>query len=178
MAKKTIQQGVKKVTTLYPLPDMQDNAQKNKLRTAAYCRVSTDSEQQLSSYRAQVKHYKSYLTNHPDYTFSGVYADEGESGTAMKKRTAFLKLLADCREGKIDLIITKSVSRFGRNTVDCLNCVRELHKLGVVVLFEKENIQTNRGDGELFLTLMSAVAQAESMAQSENVKWGIRHRYQ
>jgi len=95
----------------------------------------------------------------------------------MKNRAAFLKLLADCRAGKIDLIITKSVSRFGRNTVDCLNCVRELQELGVDVLFEKESIHTNRGDGELFLTLMSAVAQAESMAQSENVKWGIRHCY-
>lgn len=145
---------------------------------AAYCRVSTGSDEQLSSYHAQINYYENYIRSHPDYFFAGIYADEGISGTDLKKRDAFNRLMRDSRDGQIDMIITKSLSRFGRNTLDCLNCIRELKALRVDVYFEKENIHTMRSEGEMLLTLISAVAQSESLALSENVKWGIRKKYE
>jgi len=116
------------------------------------------------------------LSNHADYAFAGIYADEGISGTSVKNRDGFRQMINDCRNGKLDMVITKSVSRFGRNTVDCLNAVRELKALNIDVFFEKENIHTSHSEGELLLTLMMAVAEAESFSISENVKWGMRKR--
>lgn len=108
---------------------------------AAYCRVSTDQEEQLLSYENQLNYYTGYINNNPLYQFAGIYADEGISGTNTKKRDEFNKMIADCRSGKIDMIITKSISRFARNTLDCLNYVRELKDLGIGIIFEKEYIQ-------------------------------------
>lgn len=109
---------------------------------AAYCRVSTDQLEQLSSYEAQVNYYTNYIENHPDYNVAGIYADEGILATNTKKRDQFNKMIKDCKARKIDMIITKSISRFARNTLDCLNYVRELKELGVGIIFEKENINT------------------------------------
>lgn len=148
-----------------------------KKRTAAYCRVSSSSEEQLRSYAAQVKFYTEMLSADKSCEFVGVYADEGITGTSAKKRPQFMAMIEDCRAGKIDAILTKSVSRFGRNTVDTLNYTRELKSLGIDVYFEKENLHSFSSDGELLLTLMAAFAESESESMSENIKWGKRKRY-
>lgn len=145
---------------------------------AAYCRVSTDQEEQLSSYENQVNYYKNYIKQTPNYELAGIYADEGISGTNTKKRDEFNRMIADCRAHKIDRIITKSISRFARNTLDCLNYVRELKELGIGVIFEKENIDTLDAKGEVLLTILSSLAQDESRSISENSTWGIRRRYE
>lgn len=145
---------------------------------AAYCRVSTEQEEQLSSYENQVNYYKSYIEQNPMYEFAGIYADEGISGTNTKKRDEFNRMISDCRLKKIDRIITKSISRFARNTLDCLNYVRELKELGIGVIFEKENIDTLDAKGEVLLTILSSLAQDESRSISENSTWGIRKRYE
>lgn len=145
---------------------------------AAYCRVSSASDEQLVSYQNQVMHYKNYIRSNADYELIGIYADEGISGTDLRKREAFNQLMQAARDGQIDLIITKSLSRFGRNTLDCLNNIRELKDLGVDVYFEKEDVHTLHSEGEMLLTLIAAVAQNESLNQSENVKWGIRRQYE
>lgn len=148
---------------------------KNKLiRACAYCRVSTDNEDQKTSYDSQRIHYKNYIEENPNYEFVGIYADEGITGTQIKKREQFNSMMSDALNGKIDLIIAKSISRFARNTVDTLNCVRKLREHNVDVYFEKENIHTLGLSNELFLTLYSAFAQAESESISENVKAGVR----
>ena len=115
-----------------------------KKRVAAYCRVSTDQEEQLSSYEAQVNYYTIYINGHKEYAFAGIYADEGISGTNTKKREQFNLMIKDCKAGKIDMIITKSISRFARNTLDCLNFVRQLKELGIGVFFENINTDTGR----------------------------------
>ncbi|MGE9940596.1 recombinase family protein [Bariatricus sp. SGI.161] len=145
---------------------------------AAYCRVSTDQEEQLSSYENQVNYYTNYIMNHPNYELIGVYADEGITGTSTKKRENFKKMIADCEAGKIDRIIVKSISRFARNTLDCLNYVRRLKELGIGVTFEKENIDTLDAKGEVLLTILSSLAQDESRSISENSTWGIRKRFE
>ena len=147
-------------------------------RAAAYCRVSSGSEEQLSSFNAQVQYYKKYICDYPDYEFAGIYADEGISGTDLRKRDGFNQMIKDAKAGKIDVIITKSISRFGRNTLDTLNSIRALKELGVDVYFEKENIHTINSEGELLITLLSATAQQTSQSQSENLKWGIRKQYE
>lgn len=149
-----------------------------KLRMAAYCRVSTDQEEQLLSYENQLNYCSGYINNNPLYQFAGIYADEGISGTNTKKRDEFNKMIADCRSGKIDMIITKSISRFARNTLDCLNFVRELKDLGIGIIFEKENINTLDAKGEVLLTILSSLAQDESRSISENCTWGIRRRFE
>lgn len=147
----------------------------NKLiRACAYCRVSTDNEDQKTSYDSQRIHYKNYIEENPNYEFLGIYADESITGTQTKKREQFNQMMSDALNGKIDLIISKSISRFARNTVDTLNCVRTLREHNVDVYFEKENIHTLGLSNELFLTLYSAFAQAESESISENVKAGVR----
>ena len=145
---------------------------------AAYCRVSTDQEEQLLSYENQVNYYTNYIKENPLYTFAGVYADAGISGTNTKKREEFNRMIADCRAGKIDMISTKSISRFARNTLDCLNYVRELKELGIGIIFEKENINTLDAKGEVLLTILSSLAQDESRSISENCTWGIRRRFE
>ena len=150
----------------------------NKKKVAAYARVSTDSEEQASSYETQVKYYSSYIKNKHEWDFAGVYTDEEISGTSTKKREGFKSMVQDALDGKIDLIITKSVSRFARNTVDSLTTVRLLKEKGVEVYFEKENIWTLDSKGELLITIMSSLAQEESRSISENCTWGIRKRFE
>jgi len=145
-------------------------------RVAAYARVSTDSEEQLTSYEAQVDYYTKYIREHADWEFAGIYTDEGISATNTKKRDGFKQMVVDALDGKIDLIVTKSVSRFARNTVDSLVTVRQLKEKGVEVYFEKENIYTLDSKGELLITIMSSLAQEESRSISENVTWGQRKR--
>lgn len=146
-------------------------------RVAAYARVSTENEEQLSSYEAQVDHYTRYIKANAEWEFVEIYADEGISATSTKKRDGFNRMIIDSLEGKIDLIITKSVSRFARNTVDTLTTVRKLKDKGVEVYFEKENIYTLDSKGELLITIMSSLAQEESRSISENVTWGQRKRF-
>jgi len=149
----------------------------HKRRVAAYARVSTDSEEQLTSYEAQVDYYTNYILSNHNWQFVKVYTDEGISATNTKKRDGFNSMIKDALDGKIDLIVTKSVSRFARNTVDSLTTVRKLKEKGVEVYFEKENIYTLDSKGELLITIMSSLAQEESRSISENVTWGQRKRF-
>ena len=146
-------------------------------KVAGYARVSTDSEEQLTSYEAQVDYYTRYIRSRPDWQFVDVYTDEGISATNTKRREGFNRMVQDALDGKIDLIVTKSVSRFARNTVDSLTTVRKLKDAGVEVYFEKENIWTLDSKGELLITIMSSLAQEESRSISENVTWGQRKRF-
>jgi len=148
-----------------------------KRKTAAYARVSTDHEEQESSYEAQVSYYTDYIKSRDDMEFVGVYADEGISGCATKGRDGFNTMIEDALAGKIQLIITKSVSRFARNTVDSLTTIRKLKEAGVEVYFEKENIWTFDGKGELLISIMSSLAQEESRSISDNTTWGHRKRF-
>jgi DNA invertase Pin-like site-specific DNA recombinase len=147
-----------------------------KKRVAAYARVSTDSDEQQESYRAQVSHYTKHIRSNPEWEFVDVYTDEAITATNTKNREGFNAMVADALAGKIDLILTKSVSRFARNTVDSLTTVRKLKEKGVEVYFEKENIYTLDSKGELLITIMSSLAQEESRSISENVTWGQRKR--
>ena len=147
-----------------------------KRRVAGYARVSTDSEEQLTSYEAQVSYYTEYIQKRDDWEFVNVYTDEGISATNTKHRDGFNAMIADALAGRIDLIVTKSVSRFARNTVDSLTTVRKLKEKGVEIYFEKENIYTLDSKGELMITIMSSLAQEESRSISENVTWGQRKR--
>ena len=148
-----------------------------KRRVAAYARVSTDSEEQLTSYNAQANYYTDYIKSREDWEFVSVYTDEGISGCSAKKREGFCRMVEDALAGKIGLIITKSVSPFARNTVDSLTTIRQLKDNGVECYFEKENIWTFDSKGELLLTIMSSLAQEESRSISENVIWGHRRRF-
>ncbi len=151
--------------------------QKHRRRVAGYARVSTDSEEQLTSYEAQVDYYTQYIQGNPDWQFVKVYTDEGISAVNTKKRDGFNSMIQDALDGRIDLIVTKSVSRFARNTVDSLTTVRKLKEKGVEVYFQKENIYTLDSKGELLITIMSSLAQEESRSISENVTWGQRKRF-
>ena len=147
------------------------------LRVAPYCRVSTDKDEQLSSYEAQIEYYTAKVNGNPDWTMVRLYADEGKTGTSTKKRKEFNRLIADCEAGKVDLVVTKSVSRFGRNTLDGLQYTRKLKRLGIGVYFEKENVNTLYMDNEMILTFFFSQAQAESESLSGNVKWGHRKNF-
>ena len=153
------------------------DAEPIKRKVAAYARVSTDSEEQLSSYEAQVDYYTRYIQSKSNWEFVEIYTDEGISATNTKRRDGFKRMIKDALDKKIDLIITKSVSRFARNTVDTLTTIRKLKEKGVEVYFEKENIYTLDSKGELLITLMSSLAQEESRSISENVTWGQRKRF-
>lgn len=149
-----------------------------KLRVAAYCRVSTDSDEQATSYDAQIEHYTNYINGHPDWKLAGIFADDGISGTNTKKREEFNRMIDECMAGSIDMIITKSISRFARNTLDCLKYIRQLKEKSIPVYFEKENINTMDSKGEVMLTIMASLAQQESQSLSQNVKLGLQYRYQ
>ncbi|MCX4307611.1 MAG: recombinase family protein [Acetatifactor sp.] len=170
-----------KVTVIPAKKDIPVNTvggeEKELLRVAAYARVSTNNEEQLTSYEAQVDYYTRYIQTKEEWQFVEVYTDEGISATNTKKREGFNRMVADALAGKIDLIITKSISRFARNTVDTLTTVRKLKEKGIEVFFEKENIRTLDGKGELLITIMSSLAQEESRSISENVTWGQRKRF-
>ena len=147
-----------------------------KLRVAAYCRVSTDSEEQATSYEAQIEHYTEYIRNHPGWEMAGIYADDGISGTNTKKREEFNRMIEDCMAGRVDLVVTKSISRFARNTLDCLKYIRQLKEQNIAVYFEKENINTLDAKGEVLLTIMASLAQQESQSLSQNVRIGLQYR--
>lgn len=149
-----------------------------KLRVAAYCRVSTDSDDQLESLAEQKKHYETYIQAHENWDFAGLYYDEGISGTKKEKRSELMRLLSDCEAGRIDFIITKSISRFARNTTDCLEMVRKLLAINVAIYFEKENINTTSMESELVLAVLSSLAESESVSISGNERWSIRQRFQ
>lgn len=145
-------------------------------KVAAYCRVSTEQEEQQNSYAAQVNYYTEHIKNNPEWQFAGVYADEGITGTSTKNREGFNRMMEDARGGKIDLLLVKSISRLARNTVDTLRAVRELRTLGVEVVFEKESLNSFDPRCEMILTIFSSLAQEESHSISENVKWGLEKR--
>lgn len=163
---------IKKIETLPALPLVPERDDPKKKKVAVYARVSTDSDEQLTSYEQQVAYYTDFIQSRPEWEFVQVYTDEGISGLMTKRREGFKAMIKDALAGRIDLIVTKSVSRFARNTVDSLTTIRRLKDKGVEVYFEKENIYTMDSKGELLITLMSSLAQEESRSISENVTWG------
>ena len=148
-----------------------------KKKVAAYARVSTDYEDQINSYRVQCEEYTKVIKSNPDYIFVGIYADQGLSGTQAKKRPEFMKMIEAARNGEIDLILTKSISRFGRNTVDVISYIRELREIGVEIFFEKENISSLDPKIDFMLTILSSIAQEESRSISSNVKWSYDKKF-
>ena len=157
------------------IPPRTENAVK-KLRVAAYCRVSTNHADQENSYETQVRYFSELFDNSSTQQLVGIYADEGITGTSLDSRVSFIKMIEDCHSGKIDRIITKSISRFARNTMDCLKCIRELKELGITITFEKENIDTARMSDEMMVTIMGGLAQEESHSISKNVLWSIQKK--
>lgn len=149
-----------------------------KLRVAAYCRVSTDMEEQKTSFDRQVETYSTMIGSNPDWEFAGIYADEGVTGTSAEKRPEFMRMIKDCEAGAIDLIITKSISRFARNLIECLTYVRDLNSRGIHIIFESNRIDTRQKFSEMLLTILAAFAQEESRSISENTVWGIRKRFE
>lgn len=164
---------MKKVTAIKAKNIVGNNDLLKKPRVCAYCRVSTDSSKQMESLETQVSYYENYIKNKSEWEYAGVFKDEGISGTGTAKRADFNKMLRSCELGKIDLIITKSISRFSRNTADCLETVRYLKSLNVAVYFQRENINTLGADSELILSVLSSLAQDESKNISENIKWAF-----
>lgn len=162
---------MRKVRLVEPVPK-----EPHKLRVCAYARVSSAKDAMLHSLSAQVSYYSSYIQQNPDWEYKGVYADEAFTGTK-DNRPEFQRLLNDCRAGKLDLIITKSISRLARNTVTMLETVRELKALNIDIYFEEQNIHSLSGDGELMLTILASYAQEESLSVSENCKWRIRTQF-
>lgn len=151
---------------------------KDKLRVAAYCRVSTSSAEQLDSLNAQREHYNTFIKNNDEWKFAGIFYDEGISGTKAKSRKGLYHLLDACENGRVDLVLTKSISRFARNTTDCLSMVRRMMDLGVHIIFEKENIDTRSMESELMLSILAGLAESESRSISENYKWGAKKRFE
>lgn len=165
---------IKKNISIIPAKPAYDRSirpQMRTLRVAAYCRVSTLMEQQESSYEAQVQYYTEKIKSNPNWKLAGIYADDGKSATSTRKRADFQSMIDDCMAGKIDMVITKSISRFARNTVDSLTNIRKLKEKNIAVFFEKEGINTLEGSGELLITILSSQAQEESRAISTNVKY-------
>ena len=179
MALKTPKGAHKRQTTVVFDPEKAEKRDFNitamrKKRVAAYARVSTEQDAQQNSYAAQIEYYRGYIQSKPEWEYAGVYADEGVTGTSYKKRDGFNRMIEDAENGKIDLILTKSISHFARNTVDSLTVTRKLKAAGVEVYFEKENISSMDVQAELLFTIMSSIAQEESRSISENVRWGHR----
>lgn len=174
---QALAQGKMRVVVI-PAKSCEENKQAAKcLRVAAYCRVSTDDEEQKTSYEAQIGYYTEKINSNPEWQMAGIFADEGISGMQAQKRPEFLKMIRLCRQRKIDVILTKSLSRFARNTVDSLGYIRELRALGIAVISEKENINTLTAESEMLITIMSCFAQAESESISKNVSWGVRQSF-
>ena len=167
---------MKKITKIDELTRSQ--LSKNKLRVATYARVSTDSDEQLESLKAQREHYENYIKSNPEWEFAGLYYDEGISGTKKEKRPELLRMIRDCERNRVDFIITKSISRFARNTMDCLELVRQLLNIGVFIYFEKENLNTGDMEGELMLSILSGFAAEESASISQNMTWSISKKFQ
>ncbi len=167
----------KKVTVIKAAKAQKHTQEERRLKVCGYARVSTGSQAQATSYTAQVEYYTEKIESNPLWEFAGVYADEGISGTNVKHRDEFQMMISDCEDGNIDLILTKSITRFARNTVECIQTIRKLKEIGVGIYFEKENINTMDGAGELLFTILSSLAQEESRSISENCKWGIRKKF-
>ena len=159
-------------------PADESSGEIRKLRVAAYCRVSTELEQQQSSYDIQIEYYTRHIMQNPNWIFAGVFADDGRSATNTFRRDDFNQLMDQCLKGKVDMVITKSISRFARNTVDCISWVRKLKEKNVAVYFEKENLNTLDDSTEMILTILSSQAQEESRAISTNVKWGYARKFE
>ena len=178
--KSTTPREPRKVTIIPAAPKRTESGKPahQKLRVAAYCRVSTDSEEQINSYKNQLAYYTEKINSKTEWKFAGIYADEGITGTSMKHREDFKRMLRACREGRIDLILCKSVSRFGRNSVDVLRTIRTLRERNIGVLFEKEGVDTRAMNSELILAFHSAFSQSESESISGNVRWGLRKAYE
>ena len=169
--------GIRTITKIEANPALfSRTADNRKLKVAAYCRVSTDEEDQLNSLETQMKHYTGKISENSEWTFAGIYADEGISGTSVDKRKEFMRLMRDCQKGKVDYILTKSTTRFARNTVDSLTWVRKLRAIGVGVMFEEQNLDSLKAENETFIGFYSVMAQSESESISGNVKWGVRKR--
>ena len=170
---------LERIVTIIPAkPKAEQEAMKRKLQVAAYCRVSTEEEEQQSSYEAQCSYYTDKIMTNPEWTMAGIFADEGITGTSTKKRDDFNRMIRKCKKGKIDLILTKSISRFARNTLDTIKYTRMLRAMGIGIYFEKENINTLDMDSEMLITMLGAFAQAESESISRNVAWGKRKAIQ
>jgi site-specific DNA recombinase len=165
---------MKKITKIEP----DRRITNKKIRVAAYCRVSTDQDKQMASLKVQKSHYVKYINEHEGWSFAGLYYDAGISGTSIDKRPELLRLLRDCELGRIDFIVTKSISRFARNTTDSLGMIRKLQALDIPIYFEKENINSAHIQSELLVSIMSQLAEDESRSISKNMKWGIRNRFQ
>ncbi len=170
----------KEITVIPPTEkhDKHIRVEQKQLKVAAYCRVSTRFEQQENSYEAQVKYFTEKIVANPKWSFAGIYADQGKPATSTKQRDSFNDMIADCYDGKIDMILTKSISRFARNTVDFLRIIRELKERQIRIVFEKENIDTMDSTGELLITILSSQAQEESRNLSENTRWGIARKFE
>lgn len=166
---------MKKVTEIRQI---QVPAKKKKLRVAAYCRVSTGNTAQMDSLQTQKSHFENYINSRNDWELAGIYFDEGVTGTKKEKRTALLQLITDCENHQIDIVITKSLSRFSRNTTDCLELVRRLQTMNIPIFFEKENLNTGSMENELMLSILSSMAEGESSSTSENAKWAAQKRFQ
>ena len=169
---------VKKIKKIEPIHQKVILELQPKKRVCAYARVSTDSIEQKDSFYYQVEYYKNYIGKRDDWEYAGIYADEARSGTQVKKRDEFSRMIKDCMNGKIDMIIAKSVTRFARNTVDSIKAIRKLKELGIGIYFEKENISTLSEKSEMLLTILSSLAQGESETISSNNKWGIKKRFE
>lgn len=179
MMNETVKDTVKTVTKIAANPALSKKHDPNRvLKVAAYCRVSTDDEDQLNSYRTQKTYYSELIKKNPKWRFAGIYADEGITGTMVKKRDDFLRMIEDCEKGKIDLILIKSVSRYARNIVDCISYIRKLKALGIGIYFEEQNINSLTEDSEVYIGIYGVLAQSESENISANVKWGINKRMQ
>ena len=161
----------------HPVRTINTPTEPARIRVAAYCRVSTDHEDQETSFEAQQTHFNTLISNNPNWELVGIYADE-ESGTRALKRENFMRMIADCEAGAIDMVLTKSISRFARNTLDCLNYIRKLKALNIPIFFTKENINTMDAGGEVLITIMASIAQQESASISQNVQIGVRYHYQ
>ena len=169
---------VTKIEATIPFrPNMQVYEPRNKLRVAAYARVSTEKEPQEESYENQIEHFTKVIQNNPDWHFAGMYADEGLSGTQAKKRPNFMRMIEDCEKGLIDQVIVKSISRWSRNTLDSLTYARRLKELGIPIIFEQDNVDSMSPKCEFTLTVLSSIAQQESLNISMNTRAGIRYRF-
>lgn len=168
----------KKITKIEPVSVQVALQLQPKKRVCAYCRVSTDSREQQNSFSAQVKYYTELIGKKDDWKYAGIYADEARSGTKLQKRDEFLRMMKDCEVGKVDMIITKSVTRFARNTIDSIQAIRKLKALSIAVYFEKEHINTLSEKSEQMLTILSSLAQGESEGISTNTKWAVKKRFQ
>ena len=167
-----------KVTVINPTRQIIENKPVLQLRVCAYCRVSSNHDEQQQSFSAQVEYYTNLIEQNAEWKFGGIYADEGISGTSKHKRNEFLRLMKDCEAKKVDMVITKSISRFARNTKDCIEAVRKLKELNIAIFFEKENINTLLVDSELIITILGSTAQEESVSISKNNRWAIQKRFQ